>query len=186
MHGLSRLGNGRSISVSTTPSPPSSPRFRHSRGKSGSGGAFSVVLGGSSSGGSGRGAKQSVGERVVYMFISAVFKRKGVLLLAPLLYITGMLLYMGSFGFEVVNLKHGVVRKRAPPGSMYRSPQVFERLWPFMEAESNGSYNTVLLSLSFSYVLNEHLWLFVEWVDYEFGNCFICQWICFGTLYLLF
>lgn len=78
------------------------------------------------------------------MFISAVFKRKGVLLLAPLLYITGMLLYMGSFGFEVVNLKHGVVRKRAPPGSMYRSPQVFERLWPFMEAESNGSYNTLM------------------------------------------
>lgn len=60
-----------------------------------------------------------------------------------------MLMYMGSVGFDVVNLKHSVVgvvvhsgkhRTAAmAPGSVYRSPQVFEKLWPLMEAESNGS-----------------------------------------------
>ena len=70
-----------------------------------------------------------------------------MLLLAPLLYISGMLLYMGSVSFDVVSLKNGVVvvHKRPPPGSVYRSPQVFEKLWPFMEAESNGTQNAVLV-----------------------------------------
>uniref|UniRef100_A0A2N9HDG7 Uncharacterized protein n=1 Tax=Fagus sylvatica TaxID=28930 RepID=A0A2N9HDG7_FAGSY len=52
-------------------------------------------------------------------------------------HISGMLLYMGSLGFDVVNLKQSVVgvvvhnskySKRfstATPGSVYRSPQVF-------------------------------------------------------------
>lgn len=79
------------------------------------------------------------------VFISAVFKRKGVLLLAPLLYISVMLLYMGSLGFDVVDLKSVVVvHKHALPGSVYRSPQVFEKLWPFMEAEANATDNAVL------------------------------------------
>ena len=62
------------------------------------------------------------------VLISAVFKRKGVLLLAPLLYISVMLLYMGSLGFDVVDLKSVVVvHKHAPPGFVYRSPQVFKK-----------------------------------------------------------
>lgn len=71
-----------------------------------------------------------------------------MLLLAPLLYISGMLLYMGSVSFDVVGIKNGVVvvHKRHPPGSVYRSPQVFEKLWPFMQTESNGSENAVLFS----------------------------------------
>lgn len=69
-----------------------------------------------------------------------------MLLLAPFLYFSGMLLYMGSMGFDVVTLKNTVgvvVHKRPPTGSVYRSPQVFEKLWPFMERESNGSANAV-------------------------------------------
>lgn len=84
-------------------------------------------------------------EKLVVVLISAVFKRKGVLLVAPLLYISVMLLYMSSFGFDVVDLKSVVVvRKRAPPGSVYRSPQVFQKLWPFMQAEAIAN-NTVQL-----------------------------------------
>ncbi|CAK7344865.1 unnamed protein product [Dovyalis caffra] len=77
--------------------------------------------------------------------ITVVLKRRGVLLFAPLLYISGMVLYMGSLNFDV-NLKNGgvVVRKRAPPGTVYRSPKVFEKLWPYMEAESNDSYNALM------------------------------------------
>ncbi|EXC01081.1 hypothetical protein L484_025449 [Morus notabilis] len=128
MHGYSRLGTRGGGGGG---SPPSSPRFRHGRSKSGGGG---------------RGSKQSVMERIVLLLISAMFRRRGVLLLAPLLYISGMLLYMGSVSFDVVGIKNGVVvvHKRHPPGSVYRSPQVFEKLWPFMQAESNGSENAMM------------------------------------------
>ncbi|XWS23386.1 hypothetical protein CRYUN_Cryun28dG0009300 [Craigia yunnanensis] len=134
MHGLSRLGTGSNRSVS--PSAPTSPRFRHGRYKNFTGG----------NGGGGRGGKQSTADKIVYVLISTVFRRKGVMLFAPLLYISGMLLYMGLLGFDVVSLKNAVVvvHRRLPPGSVYRSPQLFQKLWPFMEAESNASHNAAV------------------------------------------
>lgn len=90
----------------------------------------------------------------MFVLISAVFRRRGVLLCAPLLYISGMLLYMGTVNFDV-SFKNAVVvvHKRPPPGSVYRSPQVFQKLWPFMEAESNGTDHGVLFSVYYSLVL---------------------------------
>ncbi|KFK27807.1 hypothetical protein AALP_AA8G431600 [Arabis alpina] len=134
MHGPSRLGNGNG----NARSPPSSPRLRHGRGKTpGAGGG----------GGFYRSEKQGLGERLVFLLFSIVFRRKGVLLLAPLLYIAGMLLFMGSFGFTVLDLGHRVeiVYRRGPPGSVYRSPKVFKRLWPNMEADANGSSHNALM-----------------------------------------
>ncbi|KAK9995009.1 hypothetical protein SO802_024712 [Lithocarpus litseifolius] len=142
MHGYSRLGS--SARTSSSSSPPSSPRFRHGRNK---------LSGGCAGGRSSK--RTSAVERVVYVFVSAVFRRRGVLLFAPVLYISLMLLYMGSVGFDVVNLKHSVVgvvvhsskhRTAMAPGSVYRSPQVFEKLWPLMEAESNGSRVNALMT----------------------------------------
>lgn len=130
MHGLSRLGNGNGNARSLA-SPPSSPRIRHLRGKT---------------------SNQGIGERLVFLLFSVVFRRKGVLLLAPLLYIAGMLLFMGSFGFTILDLGHGVdiVYRRAPPGSVYRSPKVFKRLWPMMEADANRrSPNAVKCHIEF-------------------------------------
>ncbi|KAK8585912.1 hypothetical protein V6N13_050882 [Hibiscus sabdariffa] len=131
MHGPSRLGSGSNRSVS--PSPPSSPRFRHGRYKS-------------FSGGGGRGGKQWAADRIVFVLVSTVFRRKGVLLFAPLLYIAGMLLYMGLLGFDVLSLKDAVVvvHRRSPPGSVYRSPQLFQKLWPHMEAECNSSNSALM------------------------------------------
>ncbi|KAK8542497.1 hypothetical protein V6N13_136931 [Hibiscus sabdariffa] len=130
----------RNSNRSVSPSPPSSPRFRHGRSKN-----FNAAAAG---GGSGRGGKQRAADRIVFVFISAVFRRKGVLLFAPLLYISGMLLFMGSFGFDVASLKNAVVvvHRRLPPGSVYWSPRLFEKLWPFMEADSisNASHNTLM------------------------------------------
>ncbi|XP_054812975.1 O-fucosyltransferase 9-like isoform X2 [Prosopis cineraria] len=134
MHGYSRLGGARSGS-----SPPSSPRFRHGRSKS-NGWANGFVGGGIS------GSKERTLEKLLFGLMSAVFRRRGLLLFAPLLYISGMLLYMGSLNFDAVSIKNGVVfvHNRAPPGSVYRSPQVFEKLWPLMESESNnGSVNAL-------------------------------------------
>lgn len=58
-----------------------------------------------------------------------------------------MLLFMGSFGFTILDLGHGVdiVYRRAPPGSVYRSPKVFKRLWPVMEADANRSSHNALM-----------------------------------------
>eukprot|EP00268_Persea_americana_P047259 TRINITY_DN4912_c0_g1_i4.p1 TRINITY_DN4912_c0_g1~~TRINITY_DN4912_c0_g1_i4.p1 ORF type:complete len:572 (+),score=77.09 TRINITY_DN4912_c0_g1_i4:441-2156(+) len=120
MHGCSRLGSGR-LSGSSSPSPPSSPRLRHGRGKGG-----------------GRGPKlQSFTERIVHLLLSAVFRRRGVLLFAPLVYISGMLIYMGTLSFDVPGSV--AIRRRPTPGSTYRSPQVFEMLWPFLEVDGNSS-----------------------------------------------
>lgn len=88
---------------------------------------------------------QNFVERLVYMVVAGVYRRRGVLLFAPLLYISGMLLYMGSLGFDMVVVGDRVSGKAAPLGSVYRSPQVFERLWPFMEAENNGSSSNALM-----------------------------------------
>ncbi|KAJ8773678.1 hypothetical protein K2173_005924 [Erythroxylum novogranatense] len=150
MVGYTRVGTPLSVTATTTPSPPSSPRLRAVRSKPTFGPADD---GSSNSGGtsvsSGRGSsKQTLLERLVYVIVSVVLKQRGVLLFAPLLYISGMLLYMGSLNFDVdLNLQKGgvVVRKRAPPGSVYRSPLVFKKLWPYMEAENNGSHNNALM-----------------------------------------
>ena len=140
MHGHSRLAR-------STPSPPSSPRLRHGRTKTTSVGEAKL---------------QNFVERLVYLVVSAVYRRRGVLLFAPLLYISGMLLYMGSLGFDVVVVSKvsGGGGKVAPPGSVYRSPQVFEKLWPFMEAENNGSssnaVNYLLIFVLFDKFRNEY------------------------------
>ncbi|CAL1409947.1 unnamed protein product [Linum trigynum] len=155
MHGYSRLGSsGRSVTATTTPSPPSSPRLRRGGGAASAtfkspngGGVFGAGKGSSAASG-----KENSVERFVFLVISLVFRRRGLLLFAPLLYISWVLLYMGSLGFDVdLDLKRGVVggvvvRKSAPRGSVYRSPQVFKKLWPHMEAESrsNGSFNALM------------------------------------------
>ncbi|KAE8693511.1 hypothetical protein F3Y22_tig00110809pilonHSYRG00054 [Hibiscus syriacus] len=133
----------RNSNRSISPSPPSSPRFRHGHSKN-----FTASGGGG--GGCARGGKLRAADRIVFLLISAVFRRKGLLLFAPLLYISGMLLFMGSLGFDVASLQNAVsvVHRRLPTGSVYWSPQFFEKLWPFMEADSlsNASHNATNFS----------------------------------------
>lgn len=128
MHGLSRLGNGVS--------PPSSPRFRHARNKN-------TDVSGNFHSGNCQVKLQNFAEKLGFMIVSAVYRRRGVLLFAPLLYISGMLLYMGALGFDASRTSGGGTGLD-PIGSVYRSPQVFEKLWPLMDAENNGSSNLVI------------------------------------------
>lgn len=123
MNGYSRLGRGKGSSSSS----PSSSSSSCSKSKESNSNSM---------------------ERLVFLVMSAVFRRRGLLLFAPLLYISGMLLYMGSLSFDVVTIKNGivVVHKRPPPGSVYRSPQVFQNLWPFMEAQTANSTNLNVVS----------------------------------------
>lgn len=96
-------------------------------------------------GGGGRCELKNVFERFGYFLLSAMYRRKGVLLFAPLLYISGMLLYMSVFGLDMGNTGgNRGVKDAVGPGTVYRSPQVFEKLWPYMEAESNQSSNLLM------------------------------------------
>uniref|UniRef100_A0A1D1YQH5 O-fucosyltransferase family protein n=1 Tax=Anthurium amnicola TaxID=1678845 RepID=A0A1D1YQH5_9ARAE len=126
MNGYSRLGNGKPNGGAPGSPGSSSPSLGFRGGK---GGGF---------GGAAR--TEKLAQRFVYLFVSAVFRRKGVLLFAPVLYITGMLMYMGTLNLDAVQGGVGVaILKKAPVGSVYRSPKVFEALWPFMQADGGNS-----------------------------------------------
>ncbi|KAI3951511.1 hypothetical protein MKX01_018627 [Papaver californicum] len=155
MHGFSRLGSGSgrlsgggggspTLVTTATASPPTSPtvspRFRHS---SSSKRKFSsVYVSGKSSGGPPK--LENFIERIVYIFLSAVFRRRGVLLFAPIFYFSGMLMYMDSLSLLPGSRNGGADRSSFPPGSIYRSPQVFEKLWPYMQLDTNHSYNELM------------------------------------------
>lgn len=64
------------------------------------------------------------------LVLSFFLKRHGLFLLAPLIYISGMLLYMGTVSLEMPR-----AHKYWPPGSLYRSSEVFDAMWPQMQAD---------------------------------------------------
>ncbi|XP_043713929.1 O-fucosyltransferase 9-like [Telopea speciosissima] len=138
MHGYSNLGNGRaSLPVSsptqTSTASPTWSRFRHCHNKNTGFGTRSPKMQRSFWGWSG------------YIFLSTVLRRRGILLFAPFGYISFMLLYMGSLSFEASSIWGVVVdQSPPPPGSTYRSPQVFEKLWPFMQLDGNISSNALM------------------------------------------
>lgn len=107
-------GRGRSLPES----PVESPGSRYSRTKSGR-------LPGPGPGGGFQ--SKSLFLRLIGFLLSYILRRHAVLLLFPVIYISGMLLYMGNLADEEPG------STRAAPGSVYRSPEVFEKLWPEME-----------------------------------------------------
>ncbi|XP_043699705.1 protein ESMERALDA 1-like isoform X1 [Telopea speciosissima] len=117
--------NRISSSGHNTPSPPTSPlrspRYRSGKGK---GGRFP----------SGQ-QPRTLAQRLAWIILSVLLRRQGVFLFAPLIYISGMLLYMGTVSFDVV--PH--VKPRPPPGSVYRSPQLYEKLRPEMDSDNSSS-----------------------------------------------
>lgn len=120
MHTYNRLPS----SGHTTPSPPHSPlrspRYR-SRGKSGR------FPGGQQ--------PRTLAQRLAWLLLSVLLRRQGIFLFAPLIYISGMLLYMGTVSFDVVP----VIHHRPAPGSVYRSPQLYEKLRPEMESDNSSA-----------------------------------------------
>ncbi|KAH7302110.1 hypothetical protein KP509_23G057100 [Ceratopteris richardii] len=67
-------------------------------------------------------------QRFAAFILSVLLRRRGVFLLAPLFYISGMLFYMSYIPMDVP-----VVSNTLPPGSSYRSPELFRLLWPKMQ-----------------------------------------------------
>ncbi|TQD71823.1 hypothetical protein C1H46_042634 [Malus baccata] len=120
MHPYNRLPSSGHNSPSPPPSPLRSPRFRHGRSKPG--GRFNQP-------------GRTLIQRILWHLLSVLIRRQGFFLFAPLLYIAGMLLYMGSVSFEVVP----VISHRLAPGSVYRSPQLYAKLRPEMDADNSSA-----------------------------------------------
>lgn len=167
----------------TTPSPPASPRrsprYRHGRGKPG--GRFTPV---------GPPGRANLAHRLAWLFLSVLLRRQGIFLFAPLIYISGMLLYMGTVSFDVVP----VIKHRPAPGSVYRSPQVYAKLKPEMDAD-NSSSDAVRFVLFLLFIWRI-VWLlhvcvicfffFLFEVNIRCGcGLFCCGFFCFGSLSLV-
>ncbi|KAJ6828022.1 uncharacterized protein M6B38_364630 [Iris pallida] len=132
-HAYNRLG---SIGTSgggggaSTPSPPASPRASPRR---------SPRLSrrpGKDGGSSGRRfppAPRTLIQRWALAVLSLLLRRQAIFLFAPLIYVSGMLLYVGTVPFDSVP----TIISRSPPGSVYRSPQLYERLRADMDADNS-------------------------------------------------
>ncbi|KAH7428694.1 hypothetical protein KP509_09G012400 [Ceratopteris richardii] len=126
MHAYTRLPSGQ-LNLSC-PSPPlsprlSSPKLRHGRTKGGRGSNIATAP-----------LHQTFWQRFACFLLSVLLRRHWFFLIAPLIYISGMLVYMGTTSFDVPKITNAT-----PPGSIYRSPEVFKRLWPAMQ-KANTSY----------------------------------------------
>jgi hypothetical protein len=69
------------------------------------------------------------------MLLSVLLRRQGIFLFAPLIYISGMLLYMGTASFEVVP----VIKHCDAPGALYRSPQLYANLKHDMDSDNSST-----------------------------------------------
>ncbi|KAI3816572.1 hypothetical protein L1987_16274 [Smallanthus sonchifolius] len=114
MHAKNRLPS----TGTNSPSPPASPRLRHSR----------------SSKPSARFAHRSFPHRFAWILLSLLVRRRGVLLVVPLLYFSGMLFYTGTLQFDVVS---GGIKPSTAVGSVYRSPELYAKLRRDMDADNS-------------------------------------------------
>lgn len=123
MHAKNRLPS----SGHSSPSTPSSPRSRSPRVRRGGkpGGRFTP----------GQPAPRTLAQRLAWILLSVLLRRQGIFLFAPLLYISGMLFYMGTVSFDAVP----IIKHRATPGSIYRSPQLYLKLQPEMDSDNSSA-----------------------------------------------
>lgn len=135
------LPNGHSLATTHVASPPNSPanspRLRNGRsiGRTRSGKIkYSSPAGGVPSSRQPRTFMQ----RLTILLLTFFVRRHRVLLLAPFIYVTGMVLYMGGAP---------PFPGRYRPGSVYRSDQVFEKLWPEMQSANASLYGVSFLSI---------------------------------------
>ncbi|KAJ1425404.1 GDP-fucose protein O-fucosyltransferase [Sesbania bispinosa] len=122
MHPYNRLPSSGHSTPSPPPSPLRSPRLRHARSKTG---RFSPA----------QPPTRTVSQRLAWLFLSVLLRRQGVFLFAPLIYISGMLLYFGTVSFDIVP----IIKHRPAPGSVYRSPELYAKLRPEMDADNSSA-----------------------------------------------
>ena len=124
----------------TTPSPPQSPsvrspRYRHGRSKQRPG--------------QGLPPPRTLAHRLAYLVLSVLLRRQGIFLFAPLIYISGMLFYMGTVSFDV----GPVITHYPAPGSVYRTPQLYAKLRPEMDSDNSTADAVSLAFLDLIFLL---------------------------------
>ncbi|KAG8382770.1 hypothetical protein BUALT_Bualt05G0111800 [Buddleja alternifolia] len=120
MHAYNRLPSSGNNSPTSPPASPlsRSPRYRHRGSKSAR-----------------PPPPKTLAQRLAWIVLSVLLKRQGIFLFAPLLYIAGMLFYMGTVSFDVVP----VIKHRPTPGSVYRSPQLYAKVRPEMDSDNSSA-----------------------------------------------
>ncbi|KAG6407776.1 hypothetical protein SASPL_130774 [Salvia splendens] len=126
--------SGQSSPQSPPSSPPlsRSPRYRPRSSKSA------------------RPPPKTLAQRLLWIFLFCLLKRQGILIFAPILYIAVMLFYMGTVSFDVVP----VITHRPPPGSVYRSRQLYRKLLPQMDSDNSSADAIEALKLTFGCALD--------------------------------
>ncbi|KAK6931035.1 GDP-fucose protein O-fucosyltransferase [Dillenia turbinata] len=121
MHAYNRLP---SSSGHSTPSPPQSPLRspRYNRLSKSRSVRFPATS-----------QPRTLAQRFAWILLSVLLRRQGIFLFAPLIYISGMLLYMGTVSFDV----GPIITHRPAPGSVYRSPQLYAKLRPEMDSDNS-------------------------------------------------
>ncbi|KAG6405550.1 hypothetical protein SASPL_133140 [Salvia splendens] len=117
MHRLPSSGQSSPQSPPSSPPLSRSPRYRPRSSKSA------------------RPPPKTLAQRLLWIFLSCLLKRQGILIFAPILYIAVMLFYMGTVSFDVVP----VITHRPPPGSVYRSRQLYHKLLPQMDSDNSSA-----------------------------------------------
>ncbi|CAN1151540.1 Protein ESMERALDA 1 [Linum perenne] len=140
MHASKRIPNSGHNSPSSPQSPLRSPRYR-GRSKPGRFPSAAALP---------PGGGRNLAHRLAWLLLSVLLRRQGIFLFAPLMYISGMLLYMGTVSFDVVPQ----ISRRPAPGSVYKSPLVYEKLRPEMDAD-NSSADALLTIWKNSYKSGE-------------------------------
>lgn len=150
MHAYNRLpGSGQTTPSPSPPSSPRSPRHRQPRSKPK--------------------PHSTVAQRLSWFLISFLLRRQRILLLAPFLYISVMLFYTGKLSLDhVIPL---AIKSRLSPGSVYRSPQLYAKLRPHMDAD-----NSSMDAVSF----------LVFWIifNYMISPCFFADRLWFSSKYI--
>ncbi|KAG5611985.1 hypothetical protein H5410_023266 [Solanum commersonii] len=106
MHAYNRVPS----SGQSSPSAPSSPRLRSKPAP-----RFP--------------ATQTLPQHLASQFLSLLLRGQGIFLFAPLIYISAVLFYINTLDFHNLPPPH-----YAPPGSVYRSPQLYANLRPQMDS----------------------------------------------------
>ncbi|KAG6765939.1 hypothetical protein POTOM_030001 [Populus tomentosa] len=128
MHAYNRIPSSGHSTPSPPQSPLRSPRYRHG---SGGGGRSKPGRFTPSSYPPGR----NLAHRLAWFLLSVLLRRQGIFLFAPLIYISGMLLYMGTVSFDV----GPIIDHKPAPGSVYRSPQIYAKLRPEMDSDNSSA-----------------------------------------------
>lgn len=179
MHAYTRIsgvsaGGGGHSAPSSPRSPLRSPRLRPGRLKSG---RFQSPA---------ASPPRTAVQRAAWSVLSLFLRRQGLFLFAPLIYISGMLLYMGTVSLDVSVLPE--IKARSPPGSLYRSPKVYEKLRRDMNADnfSDGvsCHWVSFVSLFYDYELCLRVGFWI-WVQDRFQCLLLSVLILFVSLFCL-